>query len=82
MSPPEAEGQPPTVTGSAKDRIAQNLTKNNHTEQRRTVDNFERIQYTRNTRALPVDGQPPAEQLEVIAELVRVAAITSFYWPG
>ena len=26
-SPPETEGQPPTVTGSAEDRITQNLTK-------------------------------------------------------
>ena len=56
VSPPETEGQPPTVTGSAEDRITQDLTKSNRTEQRRAVDNSERIQYTRNTRALPVDG--------------------------
>ena len=56
VSPPETEGQPPTVTGSAEDRIAQDLTKSNRTEQRRTVDNFGWIQYTRNTRALPIDG--------------------------
>ena len=62
--PPSREGQPPTVTGSAEDRITQDLTKSNRTEQRRTVDNFERIQYTRNTRALPVDGSPPNKSLK------------------
>ena len=55
-SPPETEGQPPTVTGSAEDRITQDLTKSNRTEQRRAVDNSERIQYTRDIWALPVDG--------------------------
>ena len=50
MSPPEAEGQPPTVTGSAEDRIAQNLTKDNRTDESCAVDNFGRIQYTKGTK--------------------------------
>ena len=48
--PPSREGQPPTVTGSAEDRITQDLTKSNRTEQRRTVDNLGRIQYTKDTK--------------------------------
>ena len=69
VSPPEAEGRPPTVTGSAEDRIAQDLTKSNRTEQRRTVDNSGRIQYTKDTEGAADRRSTPCWFIEVIAEL-------------
>ena len=69
MSPPEAEGQPPTVTGSAEDRIAQNLTKNNHTAASCAVDNFGGIQYTKDTEGAAGRRSTPCWFIEVIAEL-------------
>ena len=70
MSPPEAEGQPPTVTGSAKARITQNLTKDNRTDESCAVDNSERIQYTKDTKGAAGRRLTLSESVfEVIAEL-------------
>ena len=69
VSPPETEGQPPTVTGSAEDRIAQNLTKDNRTDGSCAVDNFGGIQYTKGTEGAAGRRSTPCWFIEVIAEL-------------
>ena len=67
--PPSREGQPPTVTGSAKARIAQNLTKDNRTDGSCAVDNFGGIQYTKDTEGAAGRRSTPCWFIEVIAEL-------------
>ena len=79
VSPPEAEGRPPTVTGSAEDRIAQNLTKDNRTDESCAVDNSGRIQYTKDTKGAA--GRRSAPRLvaqRVTACLGKREAVTSF----
>ena len=69
VSPPEAEGRPPTVTGSAEDRIAQNLTKDNRTDESCAVDNSGRIQYTKDTKGAAGRRLTPCMVSEVTARL-------------
>ena len=69
--PPSREGQPPTVTGSAKARIAQNLTKDNRTDGSCVVDNFGGIQYTKDTKGAAGRRFTRYQDFEVIAETLR-----------
>lgn len=82
-SPPGWRGQPPTVAGSAKARIPHPLTKGEkdpHAVRDLTIPY--RAVILKIGKGAAKTRSALNYDFEVIAVLVRVPAVTSFYWPS